>query len=157
MRWLIFFIPIFIFAQDCVNYFNIKETDSKYEILVFGYQDDLSLEAKALLYTYIKKKNRIKYNFYLEVSNFLPIKEYDCKNRHYEVYIVDKNSIKIKEGLEYKEIRREIFKKIAKIKAKEKPSLSEMYKLYNLYRSIGKIKSANKVLDKIFELEMKGL
>lgn len=161
LMWLLLF-PWHLFAKECSDYFVIKETDDSYIINVFDTdEDDLSLEARLLLYTYIKKKEQIKGNFTLKLKNFLVSKEFECPNGHHEIYVINKKDVNIvkltkEEQYSYKSLKRVIYAKIAQIETKEEYDLKDLYTLYNLYFSLGKIESSNKIMEKIFDYKMKG-
>jgi hypothetical protein len=162
MRWLILLIPWLLFAEVCSEYYKIDDIGNGYKIEVYDEDEEfIPLEARLLLYKYIKKKNKIKGNFVLELKHFLAIKEYDCLNGHHEIFFIKKKDISIKKGVNsnqssYKDIKREIYKKIANIYVKDHKTLKDLYVLYNLYFSLGKIESANKVMEQIMEYNSKG-
>ena len=123
-------------------------------------EDDLSLEARALLYSYIRKIKHLKKNFTLELSHMQPIKEYRCGDTYHEIFRIPLTNIKVsspKSGNSYKDLKEKIYYEIVQLEDKESKSLQDWYRLYNLYFSLGKISKANTIMEKIVELRMKGL
>jgi hypothetical protein len=159
-------LPWLLFAKVCSDYYKIEDLGDSYKIEVYDEDEEfIPLEARLLLYKYIKKKNKLKGNFALELKHFFPIKEFKCSNGYHEVYLIKKKNIKIKKvqasglkenQLSYKDVKRKIYRQIAEISVKDHKTLKDLYKLYNLYFSLGKIESANKVMEQIMQYNTKG-
>ncbi len=160
---LIFSLLLPLFGEfGCQEKFEIFPNNGYIYIHVYddSTEDDLSIEAKALLYSYIKKKRKIRGNFTIELSHMQAIKTYYCNDDYHEIYRVSQKNLKVippdETGESYRNIKEKIYYEIVAIENKEHKSIQEWYRLYNLYFSLGKIAKANAIMDKILQLQMKG-
>ncbi len=162
--WIFSFLlyPNFLSADaTCQKKFDVYPQGKYIYVHIYddSTNDDLSLEARALLYSYVKKNRNIRGDFTLELSGMEEVDKYECADGEiHELYRVSKEKLRItqniQEGNSYNKVKEAIFYKIVSIENKENKTLQDWYDLYNLYISIGKIRKSNEIMERIINLQM---